>query len=372
MFLFTDLFPLSFDQPASIGNIKISRFSNWYHFNKVESHFLGLEYQLINNDLFNIYSQGGYSFERKKFSYSFINRYKGLTLEVKNQVINIGGFDYNKTGQSLSALFSHKDDMHYYQSTNFVATYNHDLFSKLNAKIDLKFEQQKPLKKTTDFSFFSRNKIYSPNYLIHRYNNNKAGITLNYIENHDYYIKRPILYHGESFTNLSISYYYQNERMLKATEDRAILNLKLHRFQPIIYPMSVDFKLIWHKQDKSDYNQMSNFTSKMNSFFEFESDLSFYSLDNYEYYINDYLKLHNDVTLFNFPEIYNVKMSFGGLVSYLKPLRTTKFDTEFFKVLEKEFWEYGIVIKGISIFNLYLITNNFQNNVVNFQLKMYL
>ncbi|MGD9900719.1 MAG: hypothetical protein AB7T22_16460, partial [Calditrichaceae bacterium] len=370
LFLFTDLLPLTYDQPGSIGNLKINKFSNWYHFNKVEGHFLGLEYQILNNDPFNIFARGGYSFERETISYDIRSRYKGLKLQIKNRINSLGGFDYNKTGQSLSALFSHEDDMHYYHSVENSIYYTHDLFSSFSAEVGFVFEYQRPVKNRTDFSISNNSKSYLPNFQIQRYHNNKAGITINYIENHDYINNHPVLYHGEAFTNFSISYYRQDKPVLEATEDRTIINFDLRHFQPVIYPMSVDFKLNWHKQDKSEYIHEMNFINRKKTIFEKESSLEYFTFDNYDFYVRNYLHLTCDLTLFNLPRLYTLKMSVGGFASYLKPYSIPSFETTYFEALDEELWEYGMAVKSISVLNLYIVTNNLSDNKIYFRLKM--
>jgi hypothetical protein len=372
LFLFTDLLPLSFDQPASIGKLKINKFSNWYHFNKVEGHFLGLEHQLLNDDSFNIYTQFGYSFGRESLFYNIRSRFRGLLFQFKNHIVNLGRFDYNQTGNTIAALFSHHDNLHYYKSITYALSYNLDFSSKFNTKLGVYFENQFPIHNVTNFSLFNKNEIYSPNFLINEYSNNKIGIELSYLENYEFFNNRPIIFNRKSFTNVSISYYIQNKSILKSTEDRSILNLILHRFQPINYPIALDLKLIWHKQDKSDFIQEVNFTSSVKSIFERENYLDFFTLNNYDYYVNDYIKLTGELILFNLPDIYTFRrMSVGSIVTYLKPFETPVFDTRYFNRLDKEFYEYGIIFKGISFFNFYIMTNNTLEKHVHFRLRMY-
>ena len=372
LFLFTDLFPLSFDQPATIGKVKIEKFSNWYHFNKVEENFFGLEYQLLNNDIVSIYTQGGYSFGQKSLFYNIRSRYNGLIFQIKNHISNLGGFDYNKTTKTYSTLFSHQDKINYYHSRSYDLSNSYDFCSNFNTNLGVYFERQEPVKNTTNFSLFNRDRTFIPNYSIKEYSDNKFGIEFNYFENHDVINNRPIIYHGDSFFNISLSYYLQNKSLLKATENRSMIHFNLQRFQPIVYPMAINFKLIWHKQDRSNFLQESNFVSNINtsSVFERENDLGFFTLNDYDYYVNNYLKLNGDITLFYLPKIYIFQMSFGSIFSYLKPFQNSDYDTVYFSKLDKEFWEYGIVIKGISIFNLYVVTNNYVKKKFRFILRM--
>lgn len=372
LFLSTDLLPLSFDQPATIGKVKMYKFSNWYHFNKVEGNFIGLEYQLLNNDNVSIYTHGGYSVGQKSVFYNIRSRYKGLIFQINNHITNLGRFNYNKATNTYSTLFSHQDNFHYYHSRGYTLSNSVDFGSNFNVNFGVCLERQKPVKNTMNFSLLNRDKTFTPNYLISDYSDNKFGIELNYFGNHDFINNRPVIYHGDSFFNISLSYYLQNKSLLKSTENRSILHISLQRFQPIVYPSAIDFKLIWHQQDKSDFLQESNFTNNINAFsvFERENDLGFFTLDNYYFYVNNYLKLHGDITYFHFPKIYNFQLSFGSMVSYLRTFYNCDYKTDYFKKLDKDFWEYGIVIKGISIFNLYVVTNNNLKSKFSFILRM--
>jgi hypothetical protein len=162
----------------------------------------------------------------------------------------------------------------------------------------------------------------------------------------------------------------QNQSILKATENRSMYHLMIHRYQPIISPLDVELKAFWHKQDQSNYLQESNFISRVNTVFESENDLGFYSLNNYDYFVKDYLKLQGNVTLFNFPKLVTLRMSFGGLFTYLKPYGSSAVPSDHFNKLDRKFWEYGFVIKGISVFNLYMISNSLDTKKFTFLFRM--
>jgi hypothetical protein len=370
LFLFCDLLPLAYDRPASLGNVKILKLSNWYRFNKAEGHYFGMEYQFLNNALLSLYATGGYSLTQKSAYYNLKSRYRGFEFQIGKSIKNLGGFDYNRTSLTLAALFSHRDDLHYYHSRQYNASQTMDIFQNIHAKLGVYFEEQNPVTHITHFSLFNKDRMVVPNYGIKNYNNHRVGIELNYLGNRDFFNNRPILYHGNPFLNISIGYYVQNASILKATENRSIYHVSIRRFQPILTPMAVDFKCIWHKQDKSDFLQEFNLISRVNTIFESENDLGFYSLNDYDFIVKDYLKLQGDATLFNFPKLVTLRMSFGGLVSYTKPYGTEDMPSDRFKQLVKAFWEYGIVIKGISIINFYVISNNLDKKHYHFLFRM--
>jgi hypothetical protein len=362
--------PLAYDRPASIGKVRINRLSHWYRFNKTEGHYLGVETQLLNSATTQLYARGGYSFGQKAGYFHVTGRFKGLESQMENQLVNLSRFDYNQTSSTISALFSHRDDIHYYHSMAYAVSQTIDLSHNFNAKAGLHFEEQRPVDITTRFSLAGRDRSYAPNYRIQRYNNHKMGIELNYLENKDIVNNRPILYRGKSFFNVSFKYDYQNKSVLKATENRSIYHLKFRRFQSIANPLAVDFKCIWHKQDQTDFLQEMNFTNRFGTVLERENDLEFYSLNHYDYYFGDYFKLQGDVDLFNFPKIFTLRMVLGSVVSCLKPAVADDLHQDPFNLLSHPFWEYGIVIKGISICNFYIVKNNLHENKLHYFLRL--
>ncbi len=367
MFVFTELLPASLDQPAEIAGIKIEKLSNWYRYNKVEGNFLGAEYQFFNQTNFNLFTNIGYSFGLKKILFQTRTRYKGLLAELEDVIVNLGNFNYNKTGQSISTLFSHEDDLNYYRSQRASLSFTQNLSSKISIKAAVQYEKQKPLKNNTNFSLFNKDRVFEPNFRINNYNNHKAGLSLNYIENPDMINGRTVLYRGSSFLNASISYFRTNKSVLKSTEDRDAIDINLHRYQTIYSPIAIDLKAAYHVQDKSDFIQQMNFSNSEQMFLVNNNNLSFYTVENYDFYLKDYLRLSGDLTLFNLPQIYTLRMSLGALVSFLRPLE--QIEIEKFNSLKENFWEYGIALKGVSVFNFYLLTNSFNNRQVKLKMK---
>lgn len=351
-----NLFLLPLDFPTSIDNIKINKLSNWYHFNKVEGHFIGLEYQFFNTDNLNLYAQTGYAFSEKLVNYQINTRYKHFFVGLERQVNNLGDFEYNKGLQTLDAIFSHKDAFNYYSSHSIYTTFTKNLNSKLNFISKLSFEKQVPLQNNSNWSIKKKGKSYPINYEIQEYNKNYFGITLNYIENHDYNKGKPVIYKGDAFLNLSLDYIICDKELLKSTENRSIFNFDIHRFQPIYNSLSINLLLKFHLQNGTKYIQELNFINKEHKFIMYENSLSFFTLNHYEYIIQDYLRIKSDVNFFNLPRIYYFRLSIGSLLSYLRPLN--QIETQYFESLKNDFWEYGISIKGISFFDLYILKNN--------------
>ena len=108
-----------------------------------------------------------------------------------------------------------------------------------------------------------------------------------------------------------------------------------------------------------------NFVSSNQPLSSVSNTLSFYSLNNYEYYLENYINVKGNVVLFGLPEILNFRSAVGIVISYLHPSGTKDF--EGFTGLKKDFWEFGISLQGLSFLNLYLVKNNL-NNSINFAL----
>ena len=356
------LIMLPFDRPTSIKGIKISKLSNWYHFSKVEGHYLGCEYQFYNTDKINIYSQIGYSFSNKLIQYGFQARYKQFVLELNRNITNLGKFSYIKSQQSWNALWSHEDNFHYYFYQSVDASYTQNINSNINLVANIHFEHQKPASNRTNFSITKRDNIYLENYQIKEYNKNYLGLSLNYVENHDYYYGKPVIYNGQSFLNISLNYFWGDKQKLGASENISTFNFNIHRLQSIYNPIALDFQFNLHLQNSTNYIQEFNFLSGEQSFLSFKNDLSFFTVNHYDYVVQNYFGIKGDLTIFNLPQIYNFRMSVGSLVAFLRPLDEIELNE--FPSLNNDFWEYGLSIKGISFFSIYFIKNNINDKKI--------
>ncbi|MCP4971573.1 MAG: carboxypeptidase-like regulatory domain-containing protein [Arcobacter sp.] len=368
MFLFSDALILYSDEPANIFGLNINRFSNWYHFNKVEGHYIGGEYNLINNEKINLYVNAGYGFSSKYLSSQVRFKWKNLELNLSRGITNLNNLQYNKSGQTFNALFYHTDDMCYYKSNSLNLNYTFLVTSKIKIIPSLTFEKQLPIKSFSEFSLFYRAKKYSPNLEIEKYNNHKAGIAFEYIENENYRTGRPIIVKGRSLTNFSASYKFGSKKLFGSTENRSVWNLNLQRYQEIYNPISLDVRMFLHYQNHTDYIQELDFVNRTQITSLKEAPLSFYTLKNYEYQLQNYLKIKSDLTLFELPKILDFQMSLGFVYSFLRPLNKSNF-TEI-KVLESNFHEYGIALKGISFLNFYLLKNNLSEKDIFFRVDI--
>ena len=362
---FVDFLLLSFDEPAYIFGFNINKFSNWYHFNKVEGHYIGAEYSLINNEKLNLYANVGYGFASKLFSAKVKFRWNNLELKLSRGIVSLNNLLYNKSAQTFDALFYHSDDLNYYKSDLLNISYTFPVSSKIKIIPSLTFEKQYPVKNISEFSLFYRAKKYSPNFEIKKYNNNKAGIAFKYIENEDYNTGNPVTVKGKSLTNFSVSYKFGNRKILGSTENRSIIDLDLQRYQEIYNPISFDVRLFWHFQNHTDFIQESNFINKTQILSLQRSPLSFYTLENYEYQLQNYLKIKSELTFFELPRIFDFNLSLGFVYSFLRPLSKNGFTK--IKVLDSNFYEYGIVLKGISFLNFYLLKNNLSGKDIFFR-----
>ena len=362
LFLFTDVPSLLFDYPANIFGLNMNNFSNWYHFNKVEGHYLGAEYNFINKERIKVYSNAGYGFSSKLFTFNFLMKWNHFELDINRGFSILGDFNYNKTFQTLRALFYHTNDIYYYRSNSAVLKYTIPVTSKIYFIPTLSFERQFPAESFTEFSFFYKTRKYLPNLPIEEYNNHKAGISFEYIENIDYKSSKPITFKGKSFLNLKASYEFGSDKLLGSTENLSIWRMYLQRYQEIYNPISLDLRIFLHKQTITNYIQKLNFVNRIQATLFSEDPLSFYTLDNYEYQLENYLKIKSDLTLFHFPNIFNFQISFGIYYSFLRPLNRSTITG--INPLKSNFQEYGIAFKGISFLNLYVLKNNFRSKDV--------
>lgn len=354
IFLMTNFLPLFADNPGNIGHIHINKLSNWYHFNKVSGHYLGGEYQFINPKNLNIYSNIGYSFGQKLWEYYFRTRYKPLTVEIRKKIVNLGGFSYNKIQSSMRVLFKHQDDFHYYLSNKLKATLSQNIGTRLNFSGYVQIEKQKSLFKTTEFSFFNRDKMFTQNVTItDNYWNNSVGFKIDYIENKDYLRNSLRVRKGDSFLNASMSYSTTNKSLLEASEDFSTFDIKIRKMQQIIGPVNVDLRFTTHIQSKTSALQNMQFINQYDPFNSQDNELSFFTLNNYTYFVENYFRLRSDITLFNLPK----GMSIGLTGSYLHPLENG-YESNNINKLDNGFWEYGIVLKGPYYINLYLLLDN--------------
>ncbi len=358
MFLITDVPPLLLDRPARVGFFKINQFSHWYHFSKVDGHYLGFEYQIINHSDLNIFTSLGYAFASEIPSAFVRVRYGNWNLDINSTTTNLGQFPFNRSAVTYSALFNHSDDFHYYQSKTVSVNYVFSPISQIRITPVITYNWQSPLSNKTDYSLFDQKKQYKTNYEIQSYRNHTIGLSLGYYENFDYKLSSQTLYHGNSFTNVVISGDYGDRRILNASERRSVFNFDLHRYQEIYTPIRADVRIFGQLENKSDFIQEMNFVSRIQTLQQWDNPLSFFTLQDYDYQLRNYLRIRMEVTFWQFPKIFVFSPLFTGVFSALKSFGESHFAG--FPSLHSNFYEYGAGLKELSMLNVYLLSNNLQ------------
>lgn len=356
------------DQPGEIFGYKYRNFANLYRFNRVEGHYLGLEYQLLNNETTDLYIKGGYAFNLKQPEFVIHFKEKQLIMDFYLKINNLGRFEYLQNINTIDALFYHNDPLHYYKSYGVSIEYYIPVSSRITFTPRLSLSKEEPVGKSTDFSFFYTDKDFMDNFEIPEYNNNKIGFTLSYIENKEYWAIERMIYKGQSFTNVAASIDLLSEDLLNSTEDLYEINLNLVTYQELFHPVTVKIDTDYrHISDTKFINKMG-FVNSSQVFLYNTNRLSFHTLENYDYYLQDYFRFTADLTLFNLPEFFFLRPSIGAAYSYLKPMNENKV-SNYFNYLTDDFYEYGLALKGLSMFNLYFLKNNFKKDEIFIELN---
>jgi len=158
------------------GNIRITRFSDFFHFNRVEGAYAGVGFKVKNlfqrNDLI---AQVGYGFSNKKSTYllgfeHFINgkRKTSFGFNVYRRISYRENEEYFMPGEiTWLALLNKNDPVDYYE----INGWSPYVWLKLSARNSIKFsyiiEKQSSLTKHSDFSLFypsSRFRLNPPIY----------------------------------------------------------------------------------------------------------------------------------------------------------------------------------------------------------------
>lgn len=355
--LFSYLPRILFDQPLNIFGYDSKKFSNLYRFNKVEGHYAGLEYQFFDTQALELYTKAGYAFGLKQSEYNIHFRWRQLILDFHKDVINLGRFDYLQSIKTFNALFYHEDPFHYYKSFGGSAKFLIPLSSRITFTPQINLEKEQPLDNSSKFSFFRKNLTYPENFRVASYNDNNIGFTLSFIENRDYLTNKKKIYSGQSFTNILSSFKFASEKFLKSTESFSEIDVNLVTHQELFSPFVVTIESDYHHINKTGFVNKMSFANNLSIFQYIQSPLSLYTLDNYSYYVQDYFKINTELNLYNLPQILFIKPSIGVLFTYLKPLNQNDLGISF-NYLTDDFYEYGVVIKGLTFLNLYLLKNN--------------
>lgn len=358
LYLITNLLPFIADQPSDIGGLKFSKFSNIYRFNKVESHFIGFEYTIFNNDLINLYSKAGYAVGANEFEFDFNLRWKRLLFSLHNKITNLGEFKYVRSGQTIDALFYHIDNLNYYKSTGAELKYIIPLFNKLSITPFVQYEKQTPLANSTEFSLFKRSERFKDNFRIPEYFNNKLGMKIEYIENAEYWGIEKHLIRGQSFTNIFATVESGAKKILHSTENTTEWNFEIARYQEIYNPITLELQFGLRFLNGSKYINKMRFINKLETFESQRNSLTLFTLNNYDFYLKDILLIKSEMIFCSFPQFLGLRISLGGYYTFLRPLDSVGLNSAF-QPLTSNFHEYGLALKGISLLNIYFLKNNF-------------
>jgi hypothetical protein len=210
-------------------NISISAPLGMYHFSRVEGHALdfGVFVDDAFNRRFNSALKLSYGFSDKKFKQDFSTGYllgDYRTWKVKFSAFNKLNilFDesdnYGELFSTLVTLISKDEFRDYYYSKGFSFALEGEVIPILNLRVGFKNKTDNNAYNTTDFSFFNKDKSYSPNSKIYetRINSVNLGFDIDfrdYIED-GYFRRRTSL--GRSFVLFSGDVTYSNPDFLKS------------------------------------------------------------------------------------------------------------------------------------------------------------
>jgi len=371
-FLFIDVPPLLFDTPANIFGFNISKFSNIYKFNKVEGHFFGIEKEFNINDEVTNYTNLGYSFASGtiNFDNDFIWNY--FRVKIKNGIRTLGEFNKYQTLQTLEGLTKHTDNYNYYFRRLVNIGFTFPILNKIELTTAINFERKEGVDNNTNFSIFNRDLLYKPNYNFTTYNNNYIELGLTYHSNPNYQINWQRNLKGKSTLLLRTKVKYYNKDLLSSSESFWGLEVYSKLYWELAYNIKVDISFLYFNQKESEHISQYRFTNReRNVSFQYQ-DISnfseiipFYTQWDYQHTVSEYIYIRNKIIWFKFPEILHMRTSFSTIFSYLKSF---SIPSEIIgSNLEKDFFEYGIGIEGISFVNIYLVSNN--NNPKNFSLQ---
>ncbi len=349
--------PLIIDEQSDFGGLKFSRFSNIYHYNKAESHYLGYEYTFLNNDIANLYLRAGYAFGAKELEFDFKFHWRQLSFSIWNNITNLGRYEYARTLHTIDALFSHEDNLNFFKIYGGEIKYTLPLSGGLSITSFIHYEKQNSVNNSTEFSFFKSGELFKENFQIPGYSDNKLGLKITYAENPEFWGMDKLIFHGQSFLNIYASVESGNKNLLNSTLNSTEWNVEIARYQEIFDPMNLIFQCGIRFINNGEYINNMRFVNSTETFQSQRNALTFYTLDDYQYYLKDFIMIKADMTLFSFPEFSGFRILFGGYYTFLKPLDPVNLNI-IFNPLTSDFQEYGVSLKGIYMMNLYFLKNN--------------
>ena len=210
-------------------NFSISAPLGMYHFNRVEGHAIDFGMFINNAGDFRLNSseQFSYGFSDKKlksnlnFSY-LLGDYRTYKISFnpynKIKVLFGNSDNYNDLTSTVLSLFSKYEFRNYYYSKGFLLKASGDVFPVLSLNIGFENHTDNNAYKTTDFSFFAKNKSFENNPPIFetKINDISAGFTLDfrdYIE--DGYFRRKVSL-GKSYAVLKGDVTISNSNILNS------------------------------------------------------------------------------------------------------------------------------------------------------------
>ena len=209
------------------NNLSISAPLGMYHFNRVEGHAIDFGMFISNAADFRLNSseQFSYGFSDKRIksnlNFSYLpGEYRTfkISLNFYNKInILFGNSDnYNDLTSTILALISKYDFRNYYYSKGFSFNAGGDIFPALRLNIGFENHTDNNAYKTTDFSFFAKNKSFDDNPPIYetKINALSFGFALDfrdYIE--DGYFRRKVSL-GKSYAVITGKATYSNSNFL--------------------------------------------------------------------------------------------------------------------------------------------------------------
>ncbi|MGE5682519.1 MAG: DUF5686 family protein [Bacillota bacterium] len=360
IFAATRLPSLLLDESTSIGKLNISRFSNWYHFNKAEGHYLGFEYLGYKNDKSSLFANAGYGFTSGVVSLNLLFNLYQFNLQISRSVRQLGDITYNANFLTFNALFKHVDNNNYYLSQTLKLNYLIPAFSQLRIIPFILFEKQLPLNSISEFSILHKEKHFPSNYIIKTFNNYKTGLQLVFCQGPDETLPEiQETAKGRSFFNFSTGVDISS-KSINSTENGYSLRFDFHQHQEIGNNLAFDLFFYANKQSNNFNIQSMNFVCSKETDSQQNSPLSFFSLSNYQFYVQDYFRIKAETEVFHLPEIFTFRITAGILYSYLKGFNSPALNG--FSPLKSDFQEYGIAFKGISLLKFYLVKNTIEKN----------
>lgn len=159
-------------------NIYSSAPLGMYHFNNVEGHSIDFKFGLQNllNDRFDSELNLSYGFSDKKLKKEFSAKYLfgdyrtysvDLSIFDKTDVLFDNTDNYNSFTSTLTSLFGKCDFRDYYNTSGFEFDLTGEIFPILRLSLGFLNRTDKSLLTKSDFSFFSKDKSYSPNLSIY-------------------------------------------------------------------------------------------------------------------------------------------------------------------------------------------------------------